>query len=196
MSEMVGPGHDHRAPPIEAALLDALPLDELEEVCGELHRRAAVLLRQIGERRADEVAGDPLTPDRTSARQAVAAHLVELELAATLLAETVPAEAVPAETVPTEAVPASPTPRYQPHAATVAAMMYACPTLPALLARLEQDRRLLAALARRLEDRLPEPRDTPWGEITLRRLLSEVAIVSATRCVRQLERAAQREEAV
>lgn len=66
--------------------------------------------------------------------------------------------------------------------------MYAAPTVSALLSRLEQDRRLLASLARHLESRLGEEHATPWGHVPLRRLLSEAAVVEAAGCARALER--------
>jgi hypothetical protein len=66
--------------------------------------------------------------------------------------------------------------------------MYAAPTLSALLTRLEQDRRLLASLARALESRLSEEHATPWGRMPLRRLVAELALAEPARCAQALER--------
>ena len=66
--------------------------------------------------------------------------------------------------------------------------MYAAATIPALLTRLEQDRRLLASLARHLESRLDEEHTTPWGHVPLRRLIGEAAVGEAAGCAQALER--------
>ena len=71
--------------------------------------------------------------------------------------------------------------------AAVAAVMYGAPTIPALLARLEQDRRMLASLARHEEARLGEAVLWPWGEASLRRVLTEVALGEASRCAQAVE---------
>ena len=73
--------------------------------------------------------------------------------------------------------------------------MYAAPTIAALSARLEQDRRMLTSLARTLESRFEERCDSPWGRLTVRRLLTEVALAEAARCARELERRADTAEA-
>ena len=99
----------------------------------------------------------------------------------------------PVETSPAGASP--PGERTDRHPATVAAVMYAAPTVAALLGRLEQDRRLLASLARALESRLDEEHETPWGRISLRRLVAEVALVEAAACARALERHVEATEA-
>lgn len=65
--------------------------------------------------------------------------------------------------------------------------MYAAPMLNALLARLEQDRRLLASLARTLESRLDEPHDTAWGRLPLRALVVLVALEEPARCAQAVE---------
>lgn len=161
--------------------LQSLALPELEEASGELHRRIAVALRRIGERRADDIDAlndaDGRNPRRRAASLAAAA-----ELAAATLGAIAAGAAPPSE-------------RIDRHPATVAAVMYAAPTVAALLGRLEQDRRLLASLARALESRLDEEHETPWGRISLRRLVAEVALVEAAACARALERHVEATEA-
>lgn len=149
---------------------DTLAIEELEEAGGELHRRIAVALRRLGERRA-EVTGD----DGHTSRWRVASLAARVELTAATLG-AVAANGRPPSTAVEE------------HPTTVAAVMYAAPTLDALLARLEQDRRMLASFARSLEARLPEATTTAWGEETLRRLLSEATIEAPARCAQALER--------
>ncbi|MEE8421272.1 MAG: hypothetical protein V3S31_00680, partial [Dehalococcoidia bacterium] len=127
-----------------------LSLAEVEEASGELHRRIAVALRRIGEQGADQ-RGE----HETSPRQLVAALAATVELAAATLS------AVAAGTPPASG-------RSDHHPSSVAAVMYAAPTVSALLSRLEQDRRLLASLARHLESRLDGEHATAWGETTLR----------------------------
>ncbi len=78
-------------------------------------------------------------------------------------------------------------PRLELHPSTVAATVYAAPTIQGLLARLEQDRRLLASLARTLEERLDEEFDSPWGRLRLRRLLVELSIAQPARVALELE---------
>lgn len=151
------------------AALDALALGEIEEVAGELQRRIGVALRLMGERRADE-----LDAEGRSARWRVAALVAGVELAAATLG------AVAASTE-------TPSARVDRHPATIAGLMYAAPSLPALLSRLDQDRRLVTSLARSLESRLEEERATPWGFVTLRHLLTEVTIAEAARCAQHLE---------
>jgi hypothetical protein len=68
--------------------------------------------------------------------------------------------------------------------------MYAAPTVQSLLSRLEQDRRLLASIARYQEARLDEEHETPWGRVRLRQVVSAVAIVHAARCAVTLEQVA------
>lgn len=80
-----------------------------------------------------------------------------------------------------------PTERSDLNTTTIAAVMYAAPTLPALLSRMEQNRRLLASLARALESRIAEEHPTPWGEISLHRLVTEVSLAEPARCVQALE---------
>jgi len=152
------------------AALDALSLAEIEEVAGELQRRVGVAVRRMGEQRADQ-----LDAEGRSARWRVAALATGIELAAATLG------AVAASTDP-------PSARVDRHPATIAALMYAAPSLPALLGRLEQDRRLVTSLARSLESRLDEARATPWGFVALRHLLTEVTIAETARCAQHLER--------
>ena len=157
---------------------DSLSLPAIEEASGELHRRVAVALRRIGERRADDPAADAA---RRSPRQRTATLGAATELAAVTLGAIAAGGAAPRA-------------RSDLHAATVAAVMYAAPTLSALLTRLEQDRRLLASLARALESRLDEEHETAWGRITLRRVVAGVALAEAARCAQALERAAEAAE--
>lgn len=149
---------------------DALTLPEIEEASGELHRRIAIALRHIGEPRADEWDSEGL-----SARRRVSGYVALLELAAQTLGAITAAVAAPVA-------------RTDQHPALVAAVMYATPTIPALLGRMEQDRRMVASLARGLEPLLDAPRPSPWGEVTPRRIVLEAAIAEAARCAMALER--------
>lgn len=155
--------------------LDALPLDAVEEACGELHRRIAVALRALGEAEADE-------GGRDAPRRLVAGYAASLELACATFAGAAAGIAAPGG-------------RSDRHPAAVAALMYAAPTIPALLARLEQDRRMLASLARHEETRLDVLVLGPWGEASLRRVLTEVALGEASRCALALERRVEAIEA-
>ncbi len=157
--------------------LDALAIEELEEAGGELHRRIAVALRRIGERRAEIDGDDGRTP-----RWRVASLAARIELTAATLGAVAAGGRPPSTAV-------------EDHPTTVAAVMYAAPTLDALLTRLEQDRRMLASFARSLEERLPEATTTAWGEQTLRRLLSEATIEAPARCAQALERQLEAMEA-
>ena len=65
--------------------------------------------------------------------------------------------------------------------------MYAAPSVAALLARVDQDRRLVASLARTLESRLGEEHETPWGRLRLRRVLVDVLLGEGARCAMALE---------
>jgi hypothetical protein len=162
--------------PANDAPFDTLTLAELEESAGELHRRVAVALRALGEQRADTPDGEGLT-----ARREVASLAASLELVALTLAAVAAGGA-------TEA------PRVDRHPTLVAALMYASPSLEALLQRLEQDRRLVSSIARTLESRLDEEHATPWGERRLRRLLVEVLLGASAQCALTLEaRAGQAE---
>lgn len=156
--------------PTTTSHIDALTIEELEEAGGELHRRIAVALRRLGERRAEVTDGD----GRTS-RWRVASLAARVELTAATLGAVAAGGSPPSTAV-------------EEHPTTVAAVMYAAPTLDALLARLEQDRRMLASLARSVERRLPETAATAWGQETLRRLLSEATIEAPARCAQALER--------
>jgi hypothetical protein len=148
---------------------DALNLEELEEASGELHRRIAVALRRVGELRADE-----RDPAGGTPRQRVAALGALIEIAAATLAATAAGGGAPSL-------------RYDRHPQSVAAVMYAAPTIPALLHRLEQDRRLLASHARGVASRLHDVEAAAWGT-SLRTMLSEVAIAEPAKCAQALER--------
>ncbi|MEE8337627.1 MAG: hypothetical protein V3R95_06170 [Dehalococcoidia bacterium] len=150
----------------------SLTLAEVEEVSGELHRRIGVALRTIGERRADERGEHDASP-----RQLVASLAASLELAAGTLG------AIAAAVTPADG-------RSDRHPTAVAAVMYAAPSVGALLSRLEQDRRLLASVARTLESRLDELHATAWGKIAMRELVSEVAVAAAAACAQDLEQRA------
>jgi hypothetical protein len=163
-----GPGEGRAV--AQQDVFDALALDQLEEAAGELHRRIADALRRIGEGGAERADDDGRSP-----RWRAASLASSLELAATSLAAVA-------------AGGTAPDARVDRHPMAVAAIMYAAPTIPALLTRLEQDRRLVASFARHLESRLGEAHVTPWGHSTLRRLLTEVAITEPARCAQALER--------
>lgn len=156
-----------RDPDTFSAALDVLGLAEIEEAAGELHRRIAEALRELGERRADR-------GGRDSPRARVASLVVSTELASAVLAAAAAASEVAL-------------PRLDVHPTAIAAVMYAAPTLPALLGRLEQDRRLLASLARAVEPRLNEEAGSPWGPIPLRRLVTEMSIVRPARLAMDLD---------
>jgi hypothetical protein len=161
------------------AALEALSLPELEEVAGELHRRIGVALRRIGEMRADA----PLDPSEVaSPRMRVARLAAACELAALTLAALLTNIELD-------------TPRLDRQPALAAALMYGAPTLGALLGRLEQDRRVLASIARQLESRLDDERGTPWGRRTPRALLIEVLVAEPARLAQSLEAATARAEA-
>ena len=155
------------APDTFGAALETLTLTELEEAAGELHRRIAAALRDIGERRADK-------GGRNSPRARVSSLAVASELASLVLG----AAAAGAD---------ARLPRLEVHPSMVAALMYAATTIPALLARLEQDRRLLASLARTLEPQLDEECETPWGRLTMRKLVTAVSIVQPARVAMELD---------
>ncbi|MGE3856899.1 MAG: hypothetical protein AB7G21_08065 [Dehalococcoidia bacterium] len=151
-------------------VFDTLTLEELEEASGELHRRIGIALRHIGEPRADEWDGEGVSP-----RRRVTGYAALIELASQTLGAI------------TAGVPA-PSARTDEHPALVAALMYATPTIPALLARLEQDRRQLASLARGRETMLDLEAATPWGTVTTRRVVVEASVAEAARCAMALER--------
>ena len=164
------------AVPFEAVPFDTLSLSELEESAGELQRRIAVTLRGFGEQRADTPDAAGMTP-----RREVAALTAAIELAALTLAAVAAGGVAEA-------------PRLDRHPTLVAALMYATPSIEALLQRLEQDRRLIASIARTLEPRLDEEHATPWGDRRLRRLLVEVLLGASAQCALALEaRAGQAE---
>lgn len=151
------------------SVFSEMSLEQLEEVAGELHRRAGSALRRIGEARAD----DP-GPEGESPRERITSLIASNELAiATLAAVAAKADA------PRGRLDLSPT--------TVAALMYGAPTLTGLLARLEQNRRILASLARTLETRLDELVATAWGEQPLRGVVILHAIEEPARCAQSFE---------
>jgi hypothetical protein len=155
---------------IQQDAFDTLALDELDEASGELHLRIGTALRRIGEGQAEHA-----DPDGRSPRQRIASLVAAMELAANSLAAIA-------------AGGTAPDARIDRHPTAVAAVMYAAPSIPALLIRLEQDRRLVASLARHLESRLGEAHVTPWGHAPLRRLITEIAIAEPARCAQSLER--------
>ena len=149
--------------------LEQLSLPEIEETIGEIQRRIAVALRALGEQAADEPG-----PEGRAPRLEVAELAARLELAALALAALAGGDTPVAE----------PAPRLP---ALAAALMYAAPTIPALLQRLEQDRRLLASLARTAGERA-----VPDDGRAVRRLLVESGLGAAARCVMALEAALER----
>ncbi len=162
----VEPAPDATAP--ESGELERLSLIEIEEAIGEIQRRIAVALRGLGERAADEPG-----PAGRSPRLEVAELAARLELAALALAAVAGGEEPIAEDA-------------ERLAALAAALMYAAPTVPALLQRLEQDRRLLVSLARTAEEHAA-PDDG-----RLRRLLVESGLGAAARCAMAIEAALER----
>ena len=162
-----------------AGAVEQLSLPEVEEAIGEIERRIAVALRALGERAADE-------PDAAgrSPRREVADLAADLELASLALAVVVAGGGEP---------PAEDGDR---RAALAAGLMYAAPTIPALLQRLDQDRRLLVSLARAAAERLGGEDADPQHQRALRRLLVESGLGAAARCAMALEAAlARRAEA-
>jgi len=155
-----------------------LPLIELEEVAGELHRRIGAALRRLGEQGAD--APGPLSggPDGArTARWLLAGLVASMELAATTLAAASGNQPLNL-------------PRLDRYTSTIAAVMYAAPTLGALLQRLEQDRRLVISLARELEAHMDDERVTPWGVLSARRLVVQVLVLDAALRAQELVRRA------
>ena len=181
-------GRETRTPDHDLALISqpastieklrALTLAEVDEVAGELHRRIRAALRQLGEQGADQPG--PLSAGPKGARTArwlVSGLVASLELAAVTL--TAAAGQQPLQL-----------PRVDRYTSTIAAVMYAAPTLPAMLQRLEQDRRLAISLARELEARLDDGLVTPWGPLTARDLVLQVLILDSAQCAQVLERRA------
>ncbi len=151
-----------------------MSLAEIEEASGELHRRTGVALRRIGEIRADRPVLPPLVANLTPRQYAT--HLATaLELGCASLGAVIAGDRPPLA-------------RSDRHPAVVAALTYGAPTLPALLARLEQDRRVLTSLARRLEPRFAERCETAWGDLTIGQLAVELAIAEPARVAQMLER--------
>ena len=159
----------------DAGAVEQLSLPEIEEAIGEIERRIAVALRALGERAADERDAAGRSP-----RREVAELAADLELAALALAVVAAAGgALPAEDGDRRATLA-------------AGLMYAAPTIPALLQRLDQDRRLLVSLARAAAERLGGEDADPQDERPLRRLLVESGLGAAARCAMALEAAVAR----
>ena len=159
------------------SIFSEMPLEQIEEAAGELHRRAGSALRRIGEARAD----DP-DPEGDSPRERITALIAASELAiATFAAAAARAEA--------------PRRRLDREPVALAALMYGAPTLVGLLGRLEQNRRILASLARQLEPRLPEMLTTAWGDRSLRDVLVLHAIEEPARCAQLFEEHLARLEA-
>lgn len=156
----------------------SMSLDSLEEASGELHRRAATALRRIGELRADELISGGVSP-----RQQIAALAATLELACTTF------EAIIGHADPPPA-------RSDRHPSSIAAVMYGAPALTGLLARLQQDRRMLTSLIRQLRPRLTEEVSTAWGRDTLRHLVVEFVIVEPAKVAQTLEEVATQLEAL
>lgn len=156
-----------RTPDLSA--FDELPLETLEEAGGELVRRIALALREVGEARADEAPRNHVPP-----RKRVASLVVLTEVAGATFAAAA-------------AGIAPPDGRLDRHPAAVAAVMYGAPTVGGLLQRLEQDRRMLASYARGLEHRLGERAGGAWGDATLRSVLSEVTIAAPAECAQALD---------
>jgi hypothetical protein len=159
------------------AALEGLSLAELEEAAGEIQRRVGVALRRIGERDADRPNLEGMTARRRAAELAVACEVAALALGS--LAAALPTGPL---------LPPG-------HPTLAAALAYGAPTLQSLLGRLEQDRRVLASLARQLESRLETPATFGAREITPRRLLVEVLIEVPARAALELERIAGLREA-
>ena len=163
----IEPAPDATAP--ESGELEQLSLTEIEEAIGEIQRRIAVALRGLGERAADE----PGLAGR-SPRLEVAELAAQFELAALALAAVAGGDALAAEGA-------------ERLTALAAALMYAAPTIPSLLQRLDQDRRLLVSLARTAEEHA-----APEDNASLRRLLVERGLGAAARCAMALEAALER----
>lgn len=151
------------------SVFDQMPLEQLEEASGELHRRAAAALRRIGDARADEADAEGLTP-----RQRIASLIAAIEQAASTLGAA-------ASGIDTGSGRVDPDPAY------VAAIMYGAPTIAGLLGRLEQNRRMLTSLARQLEPPSSEPVATPSGAQSIRQLVIEHAISEPARGALALE---------
>ncbi len=163
-----------------------LSLPELEEAGGELVRRIAVALRGLGEAGSDRLpagaAGATASPRQRVARLAALTELSAAALARASLADPTDAD------ISGAGGGAEHAPALEREAAALAAgVMYAAPTLDALLARLEQDRRLLTSLARAAEPRLDERHATPLGFAPLRTLVAELAIAEPARCAQAVE---------
>lgn len=154
------------------AALAALSLGELEEAAGELQRRLGVALRRLGERDADRPVANGRSPRRQAAELAALCEVAALGLGA--LAAGLP---------PGPRLPAS-------HPTFTAAVAYGAPNLPALLSRLDQDRRILTSLARQLESRLDELVGFGREELTPRALLIDALIEQPARVALELEQAA------
>ena len=158
----------------DAGAVEQLSLPEIEEAIGEIERRIAVALRALGERAADEPDAAGRSPRREVAELAAGLELAALALAAVAEGGALPSE--PGDRRPTLA----------------AGLMYAAPTIPALLQRLDQDRRLLVSLARAAAERLGGEDADPQDQRALRRLLVESGLGAAARCAMAIEAALAR----
>ena len=152
-----------------ASIFDQMSLGQLEEASGELHRRAGSALRRIGEAHADDPDHEGQRP-----RERISALIASSELAIATLAALAGNIEPPLHRQ--DRVPLS-----------IAVLMYGAPTLDGLLSRLEQNRRMLASLARHLEPKLDEVVTTGWGDRNLRQLLIQQTIEEPARCAQSLE---------
>lgn len=162
------------SPTFDLSAFDELPLETVEEASGELIRRITVALHDVGEARADSTGSGTSEAERRSPRQRVAALAVLTELACSTFAAAAAGIAPPSG-------------RLDRHPAAVAAVMYGAPTVPALLQRLEQDRRMLASHVRGLAHRLDDAAGGAWPEASLRSVLSEVALAAPAECAQALD---------
>lgn len=153
----------------DTAAVEQLGLPEIEEAIGEIERRISVALRALGERAADEPDASGRSPRLETAELAT-----NLELSALALAAAADGDVLAGE----------PPDRHEVYAG---GLMYAAPTIPALLQRLDQDRRLLVSLARAAEERA-----APGAGA---RLLVQHGLGAAARCAMALEAALERHAA-
>lgn len=162
----------NREPDPRRAAIEQLSLAEVEEAAGELQRRLGVALRRIGEREADRGGMTAASPRRQVAELAALCEVTAIGLGA-----------IAAGLSPGPRLPAG-------HPTLPSAIAYGAPNLPALLTRLEQDRRLLTSLARQLESRLDLRLTFGNDEVTPRQLLLEALIEQPARLAFELERVA------
>lgn len=173
-------------PTADATPFTTLALAELEEAGGELVRRIAVALRALGETEADRVSASEGAEGAPRWRVARLAALIEL--AAGDLVGTEGAAEVPPGPDVVDAPMRARVAAASEATSLATGLMYAAPSIEALLTRLEQDRRLLASLARAAEHRLDERQPTPPGALAIRTRVAEVALLEPARCAQTLER--------